>query len=156
MLWRTFLGGLLLVVPFAVPAYSQQQSTPSVPPATPQADPTSPGSTSVRPMRIRVGGNVQWANITHMVQPEYPEDARQKHISGTVELHVIVAADSPGKKVEYVSGPQELMDSSIESIKRWRYRSTLLNNQPVEVDSTIHRLFALDKKRNLKPQPRNH
>jgi TonB family protein len=91
-----------------------------------------------------------------MVQPEYPEDARQKPISGTVVLHVVVAADGTVKKVEHVSGPHELMDSSIAAVKQWRYRPTLLNQQPVEVDSTINILFALDKKGNLKPQPRNH
>jgi TonB family protein len=107
-------------------------------------------------MRIRGRANVQWANITHMVQPGYPEDARQKRISGTVMLHVLVAADGTVKKVESVSGQPELMDSSIEAIKQWHYSPTLRNHQSVEVDSTINLLSAPDRKGALKPPPRNH
>src|SRR4029077_13101436 len=47
----------------------------------------------VMPARIRVGGNVQAASITHLVQPTYPLDAKMKHIQGAIMLHAIIGKD---------------------------------------------------------------
>jgi TonB family protein len=160
MLWRIFLCGLLLAAPLTGSAYSQEQGAPPAPPATSQAEqtPSTAASTSTtpHPVRIRIGGEVAAAVLTHVVQREYPDEAKKNNIRGTVSLHIVVANDGTIRTVEYVSGPHELMDVSIEAVKQWRYKPVLLNNRPVEVDTTINVIFALDKKGNLKPQPRIH
>ncbi len=71
--------------------------------SAPQAAPAE------KPLRIRVGGRVASANITHMVQPSYPQVAKTAGISGTVVLHCIIAKDGTMTQVECVSGPPLLM-----------------------------------------------
>jgi len=95
------------------------------------------------PTRIRVGGNVQAASLVHQVYPVYPTYAKSQHITGTVVLHVIVARDGSVQTVEFVSGPDELKNSAMDAVKQWRYRPTLLNGQPVEVDTTVQVIFSI-------------
>jgi outer membrane biosynthesis protein TonB len=42
-----------------------------------------------------------------------------------------------------VSGSPELMDSAMNAVKQWRYKPTLLNGQPIEVDTTISVVYTL-------------
>lgn len=95
------------------------------------------------PERIRVGGNVQQANLIHEVQPVYPEIAKTAHIQGTVLLHAIIAKDGTIKQLQYISGPPLLMRNAMSAVQQWRYRPTLLNGDPVEVETTISVVFTL-------------
>lgn len=124
------------------------------PPAGDQGTQTSPGQSTEgaqsavptpkwTPTRIRVGANVQAASLIHKVDPEYPESAKQAHISGTVVLHAIIGKDGSVLSLDYVSGPPELTKASIDAVKQWRYKPTKLNGDPIEVDTTISVVFTL-------------
>ncbi len=93
---------------------------------------------------LRVGGNVQAAKIIKRVQPEYPEDARRTRISGTVRLHVIIGKDGRIRSLEIVSGHPMLQQAALDAVRQWTYRPTLLNGEPVEVDTTIDVIFSLN------------
>jgi protein TonB len=95
------------------------------------------------PSRIRVGGNVQAAALVRKVDPVYPPIAKTAHVSGTVVLHAIIGKDGSVQNLEYVSGPGLLMKSAMDAIKQWRYKPTMLNGEPVEVDTTISVVFSL-------------
>jgi periplasmic protein TonB len=95
------------------------------------------------PSRIRVGGNVQAASLLHKVDPVYPPIAKTAHISGTVVLHAIIAKDGTIEHLEYMSGPPLLMKAAMDAIGQWRYKPTLLNGEPVEIDTTISVVFSI-------------
>ncbi len=95
------------------------------------------------PKRITVGGNVQAAALVNKVEPQYPAIAKTAHVSGTVVLHAIIAKDGSVEKLQFVSGPALLMASAMGAVKEWRYRPTMLNGQPVEVDTTVQVVFSL-------------
>jgi periplasmic protein TonB len=95
------------------------------------------------PTRIRVGGNVQQASLLRQVQPAYPPLAKAAHVSGTVVLHAIIAKDGTIQQLEYVSGPAMLMTSAMDAVRQWRYKPTMLNGEPVEVDTSISVVFTL-------------
>jgi periplasmic protein TonB len=95
------------------------------------------------PKRIRIGGNVQQAKMARMVQPVYPQIAKSAHIQGTVILHAIIAKDGSVQELQYVSGPPLLMKNAMDAVRQWRYQPTLLNGDPVEVDTTISVVFTL-------------
>lgn len=137
---RRIALGIVLAACFAASAYAQDQNgTAANPPPLGTTQPPLP-----RVTRIRIGGNVQGAKIVHQVQPVYPQAAKDAHISGKVRLHIVIATNGTVQKVEYVSGPQELMQASIDAVQQWRYEPTLLNRQPVEVDSTVDVVYTLD------------
>jgi periplasmic protein TonB len=97
----------------------------------------------VTPSRIRVGGNVEAASLTNKVTPQYPPIAKTAHVSGTVILHAIISKDGSIQELQYVSGPPLLMKAAMDAVKEWRYKPTMLNGEPVEVDTTIDVVFTL-------------
>jgi protein TonB len=95
------------------------------------------------PKSIRVGGNVAQANLIRQVTPVYPPIAKTAHISGTVLLHAIIGKDGTVQDLQYISGPPLLMKSAMDAVRQWRYKPTLLNGEPVDVDTTISVVFTL-------------
>jgi protein TonB len=94
---------------------------------------------------LRVGGNVQAARIINRVQPVYPPLARQTRISGTVRLHAIIGKDGAITQLEVMNGHPLLQQSALDAVRQWRYQPTLLNGEPVEVDTTIDVIFSLNQ-----------
>jgi len=101
------------------------------------------GSLNLWPSRIRVGGNVAVARLLDRPLPVYPPEAQSRHIEGTVVLHAVLDFDGTVLGLQFVSGPPELMQSAIDAVKQWRYQPTLLNGEPVQVDTTISVVFKL-------------
>jgi protein TonB len=95
--------------------------------------------------RITRGGNVQAAMLINRVTPMYPPLARQTRISGTVRLHALIAKDGTVQQLEVISGHPLLVQAALDAVKQWRYRPTLLNGEPVEVDTTIDVIFTLNQ-----------
>jgi periplasmic protein TonB len=94
---------------------------------------------------IKVGGQVQAARIVNRVQPLYPPLARQTRISGTVRLHAIISKDGTIQQLEVLSGHPLLQAAALDAVRQWRYQPTLLNGDPVEVDTTIDVIFSLNQ-----------
>jgi protein TonB len=102
-----------------------------------------PPPPKVTPQRIRQGGNVQLAKLINMVRPLYPPLAKQARISGTVRLHAIIAKDGSVVQLEVLSGHPLLVQSALDAVRQWRYQPTLLNGEPVEVDTTVDVVFTV-------------
>ena len=84
------------------------------------------------------------ALLVHRVQPEYPSFARAAHISGTVQLRAIIARDGTVRELQVISGNPLLAQAAKDAVIRWRYRPTLLNGEPVEVETYITANFVLE------------
>jgi periplasmic protein TonB len=95
--------------------------------------------------RIRQGGSVQAALLVNKVQPVYPPLARQTRISGTVRLHAIISKSGTVQQLEVISGHPLLVRAAMDAVQQWRYKPTLLNGEPVEVDTTIDVIFSLNQ-----------
>jgi len=94
---------------------------------------------------LRVGGNVIAAKIVNRVQPIYPPLARQTRISGTVRLHAIIGKDGTIQSLEVMNGHPLLQQAALDAVRQWRYQPTLLNGEPVDVDTTIDVIFSLNQ-----------
>jgi protein TonB len=112
----------------------------SVPSAAP---PPPPPPKPVTPQRIRVGGNVQQANLITKISPAYPPLAKQARIQGTVELSAVIGKDGRVQDLKVVRGHPLLVQSALDAVKNWVYRPTMLNGEPVEVATTIDVNFTL-------------
>jgi TonB family protein len=93
--------------------------------------------------RVKLGASVQAARLVCRVQPYYPEEARQQRISGTVRFHAIIGKDGSIKQLEVLTGPPQLVTSAQWAVSQWRYHPTLINGEPVEVDTTIDVIYSL-------------
>jgi protein TonB len=102
-----------------------------------------PPPKAATPQRIRQGGNVQQAKLINMVRPVYPPLARQARVAGTVRLHAIIAKDGTVIQLEVVTGHPLLVQAALDAVRQWRYQPTLLNGEPVEVDTTVDVVFTL-------------
>jgi TonB family protein len=96
-------------------------------------------------MRVRVGGNVQAANLIKKVTPAYPPLAKQARIQGTVQFTVLIGTDGTIQNLQLVSGHPLLVSSAQDAVKQWQYKPTLLNGNPVEVITQIDVNYTLSE-----------
>jgi TonB family protein len=94
---------------------------------------------------LRVGGNVMAARNIKKVAPVYPREARAAGISGKVLLHAIIGKDGGIQALEVISGPPALKEAALDAVRQWKYQVTFLKGNPVEVDTTIDVLFAINR-----------
>jgi TonB family protein len=91
-----------------------------------------------QPKKIRVGGQVAQNNLLRKVQPVYPAAAKAARTQGTVELEAVISKDGVPSELRVVSSPSDdLSASSLEAVRQWRYRPTLLNGNPVNIVTTV-------------------
>jgi TonB family protein len=96
------------------------------------------------PKRINLHGQfVAPPKIKSRVEPTYPALARQTGIQGTVKLHAILATDGSVKQLQVVSGHPLLVQAAMDAARQWKYEPTILNGQPVEVETEIDVIFQL-------------
>jgi len=95
--------------------------------------------------RIRVGGLVQQANVVKRVMPVYPPIARQARIQGHVVLHAVISKEGTIQELKVISGHPLLQQAAMDAVKQWIYKPTLLNTEPVEVDTEIDVNFTLQQ-----------
>jgi TonB family protein len=81
--------------------------------------------------------------LVESAPPIYPPIAKAAHISGTVVLQATISKTGSIENLHVVSGPTMLQKSAMDAVKTWRYMPYLLNNQPVEVDTTVNVIFTL-------------
>lgn len=110
----------------------------------PAAKPPAPAAPEVKTTpRIRQGGTVQQAMLISQAKPIYPPLAIQAHIQGDVILHAIIDREGRVSELQVINGHPLLMQSALAAVRQWRYRPTLLNGDPVEVDTTITVSFRM-------------
>jgi TonB family protein len=95
--------------------------------------------------RIRVGGNVQSVMLVSKTPPVYPAAAKAAGIQGMVHLSAIIGMDGTVQSVTVLDGPAELTQAATDAVKQWVYKPTLLNGNPVQVQTTIDVNFTLAK-----------
>lgn len=77
------------------------------------------------------------------VEPKYPPLAVQSRTQGTVLLTARIGRDGRIEGLEAVSGHPMLIPAALDAVRQWRYRPTMLNGHPVEVETQITVNFRL-------------
>jgi periplasmic protein TonB len=98
--------------------------------------PTAPDVRPQTPKRIQVT-HLEPAMLIHRVEPIYPVLMQHIRRGGTVELRAIIATDGTIKSLQVVSGDAFFIQSALDAVGQWRYKPTILNGQPVEIDTFI-------------------
>lgn len=75
--------------------------------------------------------------VTHKVEPQYPSNAREAKVQGTVLLDTFIARDGTVIKVQPVSGPDALAPAAAEAVRWWRFQPYQVNGEPTDVETTL-------------------
>jgi protein TonB len=83
--------------------------------------------------------------IIHKVEPSYPAAAKRAHIQGAVILCANIGKNGKITFLQAASGPPELIPAAMKAVKKWRYKPYLIDDEPVELHTTVKVVFALAK-----------
>ncbi len=93
--------------------------------------------------KVRISSGVAQGLLLHEVKPQYPSQARQAHVQGTVVLQVVIGKDGAVQSLHVVSGHPMLNQAALDAVRRWRYKPYRLDGEPVEADTQINVNFTL-------------
>jgi periplasmic protein TonB len=103
------------------------------------------------PQRILQGEAISAEQLVIRVEPIYPTAAKNRKIEGNVRMLVILATDGSVKSVEVLSGNSLLTESARNAVLQWKFRPTLFNGKPVEVQTFVDVLFRLAREKLERP-----
>ena len=123
-------------------------STPAEKRSVPAPQPTTADNTeksqSARPQDgnpLNVGSLIEKA--TQKINPSYPQTAKSARITGIVTVYLEIDQTGAVSTVQSTSGPALLRPAAVEAARRWRFRPTLVDGQPVRVVGFINFNFTL-------------
>jgi TonB family protein len=82
------------------------------------------------------------SNLLHSVPPQYPREAREKHIEGSVVLELQVDSNGHVSDAHVLSGPQELRSAALQAVLQWHYSPKAMT-LPATTQTTVE--FKLPK-----------
>jgi periplasmic protein TonB len=104
---------------------------------------TGPKVKAEAPKKVNISAGVAVGLLLQKTTPIYPPIAKAARVSGTVVLQATISRSGSIENLRVVSGPAMLQQAALDAVKTWRYRPYLLNNEPVEVETTVNVIFTL-------------
>ena len=96
-------------------------------PALPEQDPI-----------VHVGGDVAPPRAAWTPEPELTEEARRAGVKATVVLNIVVGRDGRVSRIKVVrSAGMGLDESTVNTVKTWRFQPAMRDGQPVAVEMNI-------------------
>jgi TonB family protein len=83
------------------------------------------------------------ARLLRRVNPDYPPEAKDQNIQGTVVLVVEILADGSIGEVGVASGDPLLAKAAVKAVRQWRYQPYSVHGQPIERQTRISVKFTL-------------
>ena len=113
-------------------------------PVRPSVPPRDEPQSAVAKGPLRLSESVVQAQLLSRIEPRYPPLALETRTQGTVRLRAIISRDGRITALEVISGHPLLVQAALEAVRQWRYRPTLLDGEPVDVETSITVNFQLD------------
>lgn len=130
--------------PPATNAAAEKRSVqPAQPAATTTAAATETSGNAKSPdgKPLSVGSLIEKA--TQKISPSYPQNARSARVMGVVTVYIEVDQNGAVSTVQSTSGPALLRQAAMDAARRWKFRPTLIDGQPVRVTGFINFNFTL-------------
>jgi protein TonB len=96
-----------------------------------------------QPTKVIISSGVTEGLLIYKTTPAYPVIAKTAGISGTVTLAATISKSGTIENLHVLAGHPMLRQAAIDAVQHWLYRPYLLNNQPVEVETTINVVFSM-------------
>ena len=93
---------------------------------------------------FRIGGGVSRPELIFKPEPEYSEEARKAKFQGTVTLSIVVMPDGSTSNIRVIRPlGLGLDEKAIEAVRKWRFRPSLKDGNPVPVHANVEVNFRL-------------
>jgi protein TonB len=97
------------------------------------------------PQMLRAEYDIAKPRFISQMFPQYPEGARWRGIEGVVVVDYIIGKDGHVTDVKVLQEAHPLLTkAAVAAVKRWRFRPTVVNGEPVEVIHKLSIVFALE------------
>lgn len=81
--------------------------------------------------------------LTRRTTPDYPEIARNSHVSGVVSVAITITPQGTVADARATNGPALLRQPAVNAVRNWRFKPYMLNGHPVAVTSNVNVNFAI-------------
>jgi protein TonB len=95
------------------------------------------------PKKIAISGGIMQGMLLLKTVPQYPPIAKAARVQGTVVLQATISKTGSIENLKVIQGPAMLQQAALDAVRTWRYKPYLLNNDPVEVETTVNVIFTL-------------
>ena len=96
------------------------------------------------PKKINISAGVAVGMLLQKTEPSLSADRQGRaRVQGTVVLQATISKQGTIEDLRVISGPAMLQQAALDAVRQWRYRPYLLNNEPVEVETTVNVIFTL-------------
>jgi TonB family protein len=137
--------GLLLIST----ALTAQPQEPNPPPTVPDVQTGPSGGGIGAGGAYRVGGKVSPPKALYAPDPEYSETARRAKLQGTVVLWLVVDKDGNPQQIKVQRSLEKGLDEkAVEAVKKWRFKPSMKDGQPVAVMINVEINFRLGSEFN--------
>lgn len=113
----------------------------------PKSSESKPSGVEARPAASQNGKLMDVGSLIEMatqrVNPTYPQTAKMARIMGVVTVYLEVDENGSVSTVHSVNGPQLLKQAAETAARRWKFRPTVVEGQPVRVQGFINFNFTL-------------
>jgi len=93
---------------------------------------TEPGlGVAHKPARLEAG------DLVSFVWPRYPRQADRNGLAETIRVRTTIGQLGQVLEVKFLSGANSLLPATKAAIRQWRYRPTLLDKRPVQVQQDV-------------------
>jgi protein TonB len=93
------------------------------------------------PRKVVVAAGVAASMLKTKIDPVNPPLVGSFPITGIVVLRATISTKGAVEALTVLSGPAALQHAALDAVRHWTYRPYLLNNTPVEVETTINVVF---------------
>ncbi|MDQ3744935.1 MAG: TonB family protein, partial [Acidobacteriota bacterium] len=124
-------------LPVAVAGNSVSGGGPAV-----KSDTEAPAQPVVRGPLKPISGGILNGKALSLPAPSYPDMAKRMHVTGVVEVEVVIDTNGKVISAKAVKGPAFLTAAAELAAKQARFTPTLLSGQPVKVSGIITYNFS--------------
>ena len=112
--------------------------------ASPSLDEPPPPFRNIPKPTVIVSGGILNGKAINLPAPTYPEMAKRMHMTGMVEVEVVIDLNGKVISAKAVKGPSFLTAAAEQAAKLARFTPTLLSGQPVKVSGVLTYTFVLE------------
>jgi len=77
------------------------------------------------------------SHVVERTDPTIPPLAKLAKVGGKVKLHIVISPSGDVSSVKAISGHPLLIQSAIETVRRWKYKPFVEDGQPIAVETDV-------------------